>query len=76
MNVKIVVDFSMPLMLGYTGLSDALLQKYIADSAALWEGHCRQLPVSVVGSVIGTHAGPGAVAVAFFAAEEGEALPE
>lgn len=63
------VDFTMPLMLGYTGLSDALLQKYIQDSASLWEGHVEQLPVSIVGSVVGTHAGPGAVAVAFFAAE-------
>ena len=63
------VDFDKPLMLGYTGLSDALLQKYIADSAALWEGKRERLPQCVVGSVIGTHAGPGAVAVAFFAAE-------
>ena len=63
------VDFAMPLMLGYTGLSDALLQKYIQDSAALWEGNVEKLPVSIVGSVVGTHAGPGAVAVAFFAAE-------
>ena len=63
------VDFSKPVMLGYTGLSDALLQKYIADSAALWEGKREQLPVSIVSSVVGTHVGPGAVAVAFFAAE-------
>lgn len=63
------VDFEKPLLLGYTGLSDALLQKYIADSAALWQGKVEQLPVSIVGSVVGTHAGPGAVAVAFFAAE-------
>ena len=63
------VDFAMPVMLGYTGLSDALLQKYIQDSAALWEGRVENLPVSIVGSVVGTHVGPGAVAVAFFAAE-------
>ena len=63
------VDFAKPVMLGYTGLSDALLQKYVQDSAALWEGHKETLPVSIVGSVVGTHAGPGAVAVAFFAAE-------
>ena len=62
------VDFSMPLLLGYTGLSDALLQKYIRDSAALWQGHAEQLPQTIVGSVVGTHAGPGAVAVAFFSA--------
>lgn len=66
------VDFGKPLMLGYTGLSDALLQKYISDSASLWRGNREVLPVSVVGSVVGTHVGPGAVAVAFFAAERDE----
>ena len=63
------VDFGKPLMLGYTGLSDALLQKYIQDSAAIWGDYREQLPVSIVSSVVGTHVGPGAVAVAFFAAE-------
>ena len=63
------VDFGKPVLLGYTGLSDALLKKYIQDSAALWEGHLKELPYEVVGSVVGTHAGPGAVAVAFFAAD-------
>lgn len=67
------VDFSKPVMLGYTGLSDALLKKYIADSAALWEGRADRLPISMVGAVIGTHAGPGAVAVAFFGAKQGNA---
>ena len=61
------VDFDMPLLLGYTGLSDALLQKYMADSADLWKDHRDSLPYALVGSVVGTHAGPGAVAVAFFA---------
>nr|MBQ8244268.1 DegV family protein [Oscillospiraceae bacterium] len=63
------VDFEKPVMLGYTGLSDALLQKYVQDSAALWEGRRETLPAAIVGSVVGTHVGPGAVAVAFFAAE-------
>lgn len=60
------VDFDKPLLLGYTGLSDALLQKYIQDSAFLWEGAVDKLPYTLIGSVVGTHAGPGAVAVAFF----------
>ena len=60
------VDFSRPVMLGYTGLSDELLQKYIRDSAALWEEHLPALRTTCVGSAIGTHAGPGAVAVAYF----------
>lgn len=60
------VDFSLPLLLGYTGLSDVLLQKYIADSSALWIHGTDCLETTGIGSVIGTHAGPGAVAVAFF----------
>ena len=61
------IDFSMPLALGYTGLSDAVLKKYIEDSAALWAGHTEgELPVHTIGATIGTHVGPGAVAVAFF----------
>ena len=62
------VDFGKPVLLGYTGLSDSLLKKYIQDSAVLWEDNRDELPVSVVGSVVGTHVGPGAIAVAFFAA--------
>lgn len=62
------VDFDLPVLLGYTGLSDAMLKKYMEDSAQLWQGRVDSLPVSIVGSVVGTHAGPGAVAVAFFGA--------
>lgn len=61
------IDFSRPYCLAYSGLSDALLQKYIADSSDLWQAHTDHLPISTVGCVIGTHIGPGAIAVAFFA---------
>lgn len=61
------IDFGKPVLLGYTGLSTALLEKFTADIAALWSDH--HTPAStVVGSVVGTHAGPGAVAIAFFSA--------
>ena len=60
------VDFTKPLMLGYTGLSDALLEKYVLDSGALWDGHGDCIRSTPISSVIGTHAGPGAIAVAFF----------
>lgn len=60
------IDFSMPYCLAYSGLSDSLLQKYVSDSAELWEGITDQLPICCVGSIIGTHIGPGAIAVAFF----------
>ena len=60
------VDFSKPVLLGYTGLTDVYLQKYIEDSKYLWEAGASELHSTVVGSVIGTHAGPGAIAAAFF----------
>lgn len=60
------VDFSAPVMLGYTGLSDLLLRKYIEDSRRLWEEGLDEVRFTTIGSVIGTHAGPGAIAVAFF----------
>ena len=60
------IDFSMPYTLAYSGLSDVLLKKYITDSSAIWEGHTDSLPVSTIGATIGTHAGPGAIAVSYF----------
>ena len=60
------IDFTKPVLLGYSGISDALLCKYIEDSRHIWEGNLETVRYTTVGSVIGTHAGPGAVVVAFF----------
>ncbi|HAE81270.1 MAG TPA: DegV family protein [Lachnoclostridium sp.] len=60
------VDYSLPILLGYAGTSDELLQNYIHDSRKLWEGHVENLEYAQICSVVGTHAGPGAVAAAFF----------
>ena len=60
------VNYDMPILLGYTGLSDETLQDYIHDSRSLWEGHVDKLECVQLCSVIGTHAGPGAVVVAYF----------
>ena len=59
------IDFTRPVMLGYTGLTDELLQNFIAGSQDLWSP-LPELHSSIIGSVIGTHVGPGAVAVAYF----------
>ena len=61
------VDFKRPYRLGYTGLGDEFLQKYIHDSEHIWKEHADELPISTLGATVGTHVGPGAVAVAFFA---------
>ena len=60
------IDFEKPVLLGYSGISDALLLKYMEDSRHIWENDLPDLRYTSVGSVIGTHAGPGAVVVAFF----------
>ncbi len=60
------IDYTKSCLLAYTGLSDELLRKYIADSQELYAGFGKQLPICTIGSSIGTHAGPGAIAVAFF----------
>ena len=60
------IDFERPFMLAYSGLSDHMLRKYITDSHGLYEGKTDHLPVCCIGSTIGSHAGPGAIGVAFF----------
>ena len=61
------IDFSMPYATAYSGLEDSMLQKYLNDSAALWQCNTTHVPVYLIGSTIGTHVGPGAIAVAYFA---------
>lgn len=60
------IDFSRHYGLIYSGTSDYLLQKYIADSSDLWAEHTKDLPICTVGSVIGTHIGPGAIGLAIY----------
>ncbi len=60
------IDFSKPVCLGYTGLSDELLNKYINENQRLWAGNENCLKISHIGPTIGTHVGPDAIAVAFF----------
>lgn len=60
------INFQKPYALAYSGLSDKLLKKYIEDSSELWNSRAKELPITTVGCTIGTHVGPGAIAVAFF----------
>ena len=60
------VDFEKPVLLGYTGVSDEMMLKFIEDSKTLFEDNMNGVRYTTIGSVIGTHAGPGAVAAAFF----------
>ncbi len=61
-------DFDMPGALGYSGLSDKTLRKYLEEYRDVWEGGIAEedLPISQVGAAIGVHVGPGGIAVACF----------
>lgn len=70
------VDLTRPIWVAYSGLSDKTARKYIADSLAIAteKGLISspdeiEMPLTLVGAVIGTHVGPGGVAFAFFARE-------
>jgi len=60
------IDFSLPHAVAYGGLSDAMIKKYLEDSKAMYEGKTKEVRIFTIGSAIGTHLGPGAIAVAFF----------
>ncbi len=60
------IDFSMPCAFVYSGHNDDLLQKYIKDNADAWDVLSKDIPVSRIGSTVGTHVGPGAFGLAFF----------
>ena len=61
------INAKRPVLLGYTGQSDEQLKNYREASDGMWPAVC---PTAIVGSVVGTHVGPGAAAVAFFCREE------
>ena len=58
------IDFSKPLCAAYSGNEDDNLKTFLADSTELL---CNtEAPIATVGCVIGTHVGPGAVALGYF----------
>ena len=61
-------DRSMPVAITYAGkVDDGAVDRYLADSAALFEGVTPS--IEQLGCVIGTHTGPGALVVAYVAKE-------
>lgn len=60
------IDFDMPYATAYSGLERSTLDKYMEDSSQIYEGKVDHVPTYMIGSTIGTHVGPGAIAVAFF----------
>ena len=58
------IDFSKPMCAAYSGNEDDNLKTFLADSTELL---CNtEAPIATVGGGIGTHGGPGAVALSYF----------
>ena len=57
------INYDLPFLFGYTGLSDENLVNYFESSKDLWSESYDHISI---GSVVGTHAGPGAIAIAYF----------
>lgn len=60
------IDFSMPYAVGYSGTDSSNLMSYMKNNPNLVNAAPREIEIVQVGSTVGTHAGPGAVTVAFF----------
>lgn len=60
------IDYDMPAFVGYTGCDPTMLEKYIETSKDLWNSMSEEPGRIRIGSTIGTHVGPGAVAVGYF----------
>ena len=60
------IDFSMPLKLGYTGRDNEKIEKYLRETKDLWEDKISSPEFIQIGSVVGTHTGPGALFLAYF----------
>lgn len=64
------IDFSMPICTSYSGHSDYNLQNWLKNNADILEGHESEIHESQMGSVVGTHCGPGVVGIAYFTKED------
>ena len=61
------IDFTKPYYFGYSGLSDERVKKFIDSNPDIWQGAVEPLPIYRIGGTVGTHAGPGAIALAWIA---------
>lgn len=63
------IDFGMPIKLGYTGRDSSKIEKYLRETKSLWEDKISSPEFIQIGSVVGTHTGPGALFLSYFSKE-------
>ena len=60
------IDFDMPFVTAFSDFNTEALDKYLQNSEKIWEENTNTIPKKMLGSTIGTHIGPGTIAVSFF----------
>ena len=60
------IDFSLPVCMAYSGLSDENMNLFMQREAALFEGNESSVHRTQFGATVGTYSGPGAFAIGFF----------
>lgn len=60
------IDFSLPVCMAYSGLTDENMRRYMQKEAALFEGRENEIHVVQFGATVGTYSGPDAFAIGYF----------
>ncbi len=61
------IDDTKPVLFGHSGQSDEGMKLFLDNTKEFWQGKNVPADSILMGSTIGTHAGPGIVAIGFFA---------
>lgn len=60
------IDYTKPVLFGHSGQTDAGMNLFLEQTKDFWKDGAVPKESILMGSTIGTHAGPGIVAIAFF----------
>lgn len=60
------IDYTKPVLFGHSGQTDAGIKLFLEQTKDFWKDGVVPKESILMGSTIGTHAGPGIVAIAFF----------
>ena len=60
------INTDMPFTFAFSGEEREVAEKFAEAHVDMWDGEGKEVPMCSVGCVIGTHTGPGVVAVAYF----------
>ena len=60
------IDYNKPIAFAYSGTSSEGLDAYLEENKDMYQDKTDSLYISQMGSSVGTHGGPGVIAIGFF----------